>query len=395
MKILVKNTNVITPYKILYGGSVVIEDGKILGTYSNSDFKENDYEQVIDGQGGYLSAGFIDIHNHGNFGHDVMEGTFEALDSMARFHVKNGILGFLSTTMTASNEGTIKAIENTAEYMKNSNKTDKDNPKSCVLGLHLEGPYFSMKKKGAQPGEFIKNPCIEEIKSFIDASENNVKLVAIAPELPGAIDAISYLKTRGITVSAGHSNATYDETMLGIENGVTEATHLYNGMRDFSHREPGIIGAALTDERVACEMICDGIHISPAAMKIAVKMKGRDKIILISDAMMAAGLKDGVYTLGAQKVFVKDGAARLAEGNLAGSTLTLNKAVYNMVHLVGVKLEDAVRMASLNPARAIGLDKTKGSIEIGKDADLIIFNNEIEVKAALIGGKIMFNKINK
>jgi len=395
MKILVKNTNVITPYRIIYGGSVAVQDGKIIGIYSNSDLEESTYQQVIDGQGKYLSAGFMDIHNHGNFGHDVMEGTIETLDSMSKFHLKNGVLGYLPTTMTASYEDTINAIKNAAKYMKNNNTADEDNPKACVLGLHLEGPYFSMGKKGAQPGKFIKNPCLKEIESFIDASENNVKLVAIAPELPGAIEAISYLKSREITVSAGHSNATYDETMLGIENGVTEATHLYNGMREFSHREPGIIGAALTDERVACEMICDGIHLKPAAMKIAVKMKGRDKIILISDAMMAAGLKDGIYTLGVQKVFVKDGAARLAEGNLAGSTLTLNKAVYNMVHLVGVKLEDAVRMASLNPARAIGLDKTKGSIEIGKDADLIIFNNEIKVEAAFIGGKQMFNNINK
>lgn len=391
MKTLIKNSNIITPYKIIYGGSIGINDGKITGI-SSSNLKEDDFDRVIDGKGNYISAGFIDIHNHGNYGHEVMEGTKEALESMAKFHLKNGVLGFLATTMTASHEDTINAIENTAKYMKNNNIPDESNPKAYLFGLHLEGPYFSMKKKGAQPAEFIKNPCIEEIKSFIEASENNVRLMAISPELPHAIEAIAFLKSRGITVSAGHSDATYDETMLGIENGITEATHLYNGMREFSHREPGIIGAALTDERVACEMICDGIHVSPAAMKLAVKMKGRDKIILISDAMMAAGLKDGAYTLGVQKVFVKDGAARLAEGNLAGSTLTLNRAVYNIVHLAGVKLEDAVRMASLNPARAIGIEKKKGSIELGKDADLIMFNDKLDINAAIIGGRIMFNK---
>lgn len=395
MKILIKNVNVLTPYSIIYGGSVAILGEKIIGVYRDSYLNGDVYDKVIDGNGEYLSAGFIDIHNHGNFGHDVMEGTTEALDSMARFHIKNGVLGFLATTMTSSHEDTIKAIKNVAGYIKNHNTADTNNPKAHILGLYLEGPYFSMKRKGAQPGQFIKNPCIEEIESFIHASENNVKIIVLAPELPGAKEAITYIKSQGITVSAGHSDATYDEAMLGIENGVTEVTHIYNGMREFSHREPGIIGAALTDERVVCEMICDGIHLSPAAMKIVVKMKDKDRIILISDAMMAAGLKDGVYTLGVQTVYVKDGVARLAEGNLAGSTLTLNRAVYNMVHFCGVKLEDAVRMATLNPAKAIGLDKKKGSIEIGKDADLIMFNRDIKVGLAMIGGKIMFNKIVK
>jgi N-acetylglucosamine-6-phosphate deacetylase len=180
--------------------------------------------------------------------------------------------------------------------------------------------------------------------------------------------------------------------MLGIENGITEATHLYNGMRSFTHRDPGIVGAVLTDERVRCEMICDGIHLHKAAVKMAIKLKGKDGIILISDAMMAAGLKDGKYALGGQDVYVKGGAARLKDGTLAGSTLTLNRAVYNMVHLYGVPLKDAVRMASLNPAKNIGIDDQKGSIEIGKDADLILFDEDIQVSCAIVNGNILFNK---
>lgn len=209
-----------------------------------------------------------------------------------------------------------------------------------------------------------------------------------AAELEGAKESIKYLKEKGITISAGHTNATFDEAKAGIDLGITHATHLYNGMRAYSHREPGVIGAVLTDERVACEMISDGIHLHVGAMDLAVKMKGKSGIILISDAMMATGLDDGKYELGGQDVYVKEGAARLEDGTLAGSTLTLNKAVYNMVNMVNVPLEDAVRMASLNPAKAIGLDNKKGSIEIGKDADLIIFDENIDISVTIVKGQI-------
>lgn len=389
MKILIKNVNIITPYEIMYNASLSVECGKISNMYINNDADDRMFDVVIDGKNQYLSPGFIDIHNHGNFGHDAMESTFEALDTMADFHIKNGVTGFLATTMTASTEDTKKAIKNTVEYMKKR----KEASKTQVLGLYLEGPYFSTIKKGAQPDEYIKKPCIEEIEDFINISHNNIKIMALAPELEGSGEAIAFLKNNGITVSAGHSNATYEQTMEGIEKGITQVTHLYNGMRAFSHREPGIIGAALTDERVSCEMICDGIHLHKAAMRMATRLKGKDKIILISDAMMAAGLKDGEYILGGQKVFVNNGAAKLKDGTLAGSTLTLNRAVKNMVRLVGVKLEDAVRMASLNPAKAAKVDKTKGSIEIGKDADLILFDDNIDVSLAMVNGKIVFNNL--
>lgn len=389
MKTLIKNVNVIGINGI-FKGSVVLEDGKIKEILSESDEKYG-VENVIDGEGKYLSPGFIDIHNHGNFGKDAMEGTYEALNTMASFHIKNGVTGFLATTMTDTKEATLKAIKNTVNYI-DSDKIKVEN-KSKVLGIHMEGPYFSMEKKGAQPGECIKEPEIPEIEEYIKASDGKLKLLALAPEVKGAEEAVRYISSRGITVSLGHSNGTYIDAMKGIEAGASEATHLYNGMRSFSHREPGIIGAVLTDPRVRCELICDGIHVHPAAMKMAYKLKGEDGIILISDAMMATGLEDGWYTLGIQNVKVENGVARLKDGTLAGSTLTLNRAVYNMVKKVQIPLYQAVKMASLNPAKAIREDSRKGSIEIGKDADLLIFDDNINIQKAFISGKLVYEKI--
>jgi len=390
MRILIKNAKVITPYEILNEHAVSIYNNKIENIGHQKDFDERDYEKIIDADGKYLSPGFIDIHNHGNSGYDTMDATFEAMESISRFHIKNGVTGFLATTMTLPLKEIEKAIKNVVDYIEFQRNEDKDKMKgSQVLGIYLEGPYFSQEKKGAQDPKYLRNPEVKELEEFLNISRGNIKVVPLAPELPGALEAIRYLKSKGITTSVGHSNATFAQTKTAINNGITLATHLYNGMRSFSHREPGVIGAVLTDERVYCEMICDGIHLHKASMEIAVKMKSKDKIVLISDAMMAAGLEDGEYQLGGRKVFVKNGEVRLPGGGLAGSTLTLNRAVYNMVDLVNIPLQDAVRMASLNPAKAIGVDDRKGSIEIGKDADLIIFDENINISTVMVMGNVI------
>lgn len=387
MKILIKNSKIITPYEIKEGYALSINGSRIEGITESGTIDESQFDRIIDLKGKYLSPGFIDIHNHGNYGHDTMEATYRAIESMAEFHINNGVTGFLPAIMTNPTEEIVKAIKNAADYMNNQSISNR----AKVLGLYLEGPYFSKERKGAQPSLYIKPVNLMELQMFSNEARGSIRVVAIAPELKGANEAISFLKNQGITISAGHTNATYEEAMLGIESGITQATHLYNGMGGFSHREPGVLGAVLTDKRVACEMICDGIHVHPAAMQMAVKLKGKDRIILISDAMMAAGLSDGKYELGGQEVFVKEGAARLANGALAGSTLTLDRAVYKMVHLVGVPLNEAVQMASLNPAKAIKADKYKGSIEIGKDADIIAFDDNLNVSLAVVEGNICFN----
>ena len=379
----IKNVKIITKSSIISGYGVIIENGKISSVCSG-DCETGRYS-VIDGKGMYLSPGFIDLHNHGNNGADAMDATYEALDTMSKFHIKNGVTGFLATTLTASRENTFKAIKNAVDFMG-----QKYNGGSQVLGLYLEGPYFSQIKKGAQPAEYIVDIDLDEIAGYIEAGKGKIKILALAPELEKSRDAIHFLKEKGITISAGHTNATYAEAMDGINNGITEATHLYNGMRTLSHKEPGVLAACLLDSRVCCEMICDGIHVNPATMKIAVKMKGRDKIALVTDSLRGNGLPDGKYMDDGRMVIVKDNQVRLEDGTLAGSTLTLNRAVKNMVEKVGVSLCDAVLMASYNPAKQIGEAGRKGSIDIGKDADLVIFDNEVNVKTVLVGGKIVY-----
>lgn len=387
MRSLIKHARVITPKEVLYDHDVAVYENRIVGIFPSGVLRQGEFDDVIDINFNYLAPGFIDIHTHANSGYDTMDSTFEALDAMASFHFKNGVTGFLATTMTASTQDIEKAIITTREYILNRKSPDSySHPMGCtseVLGLYLEGPYFSQSRKGAQSAKYIKNPDIEELAHFLTLSADSIKIVALAPELIGALEAIDYLCKNGITVSVGHSDASYNIAISAFEHGATQATHIFNAMKNFGHREPGISGAALVDDRVFCEMICDAIHLHPGAMKLVVKAKGADKVILISDSMMAAGLSDGEYTLGGQKVMVKGSEARLPDGTLAGSTLTLNKAVFNMVKKVGIPIQDAVRMATLNPSMAIKVDSRKGSIEVGKDADLVVFDDNIEIKRVI------------
>lgn len=377
---LIKNIKVITPFELLIGYEVLVVDGKIKDIVPEGKYDEKEFE-LIDGKDNYLSPGFIDIHNHGNSGYDIMDASEKALDQMGRYHISNGVTSYLGTVITSSYDNIIKAMNNIKTY---KNKKDY----SRLLGVHLEGPFFNQSKKGAQPEEYIKLPDLEKIKFIIEESGERLKMVSMAPELPGALDIIEYIKSKNIAVAMAHTNASYEEAKRGIAYGGTIATHLFNGMREFNHREPGVIGAVLNDERVYCEIIYDRIHLHDGAVEIALRMKGHEKIILISDAMRAAGLEDGEYELGGQKVIVSEGAARLESGSLAGSTLNLKQAVYNMTHYLDIPIHQVVRMASLNPAKALGLNNL-GSIEVGNIADLIIFDNNIDIKNVILQGNLI------
>lgn len=385
MSILLRNIKIITPSEVLIGYEVLVKQGKITKIDMQENMQNIEVDEIIDGKGQYLSPGFIDIHNHGNSGYDFMDSTKEAIDSIGKYHLQNGVTSYLGTVLTQSYENIIEAVKNIANYENKENS-------SQILGIHLEGPFFSHSKKGAQPDKFIRDPDISFIKELIKISDNKLKMVSIAPEKDGSLELIRYLKEKNVEVSMAHSNATYEESMKGINNGATISTHLYNGMRSFNHREPGIIGASLTDDRVYCELICDRIHLHDAAIKLALKAKGADKIILVSDAMRAAGLKDGEFELGGQKVMVINGEARLSDGSLAGSTLNLYKAVYNMVKFLHVPIHEAVKMASLSPARAIGVHGNKGSIEVGKDADMLLLDDNVNISCVIKGGNVIFKK---
>ena len=335
--------------------------------------------EVIDVGGAYLSAGFIDIHIHGCAGYDVMDDDDHAIRNIARHLVTKGVTAFLPTTMTMEFSRIKRALERIRKNMTDSAKYAQ------VLGCNLEGPFLSKKYKGAQDEKYIRQPDFELISPYLDV----IRLLTIAPEEEGSIDFIKQAVQSGIVVSIGHTNATFNETTKGIEAGASHVTHLFNGMTPLHHRNPGVVGAALWHD-VTCELIADNIHVDPAVQTILLKVKGEEKIILITDAMRACLLADGEYDLGGQKVYVKDHQAKLSNGSLAGSTLVLNEAIRNFMTNTGMKIEDAVKMTTLNPAKLLGIEKQKGSVTPGKDADLVVFDQNLNIMMTIIGGETVF-----
>jgi N-acetylglucosamine-6-phosphate deacetylase len=281
--------------------------------------------------------------------------------------------------VSTTKERIIKAIENVREAQKKKGVN--------ALGLYLEGPYLNVEKAGAQNPLYIKDPNLTEIKEILDVAGKTVKVVAMAPEIANAIQVIKELKSRGIVASAAHTNATYHEMLAAIGAGLSHVTHVFNAMREINGQEIGVVGAALLHDELTTELIADGVHVHPSAMKILVKMKGYDKIVLISDSISAAGLPDGKYELGGLEIFVKGGISTLRSGALAGSTLTLDRAVKNMITLANVPVSEALKMATLNPARVLQL-KTKGEIRAGADADITILDRNFNVQSVMVCGEL-------
>lgn len=320
----------------------------------------------------YLIPGLIDLHVHGAVNHDVMDASERALHAISDALAREGVTGFLATTMTASDQEIEKVLTVIA-------KTPERPIGAALLGVHLEGPFISKSKMGAQQGEAAQIPDADLVHRWQRAADGKIKLMTLAPELPEAIELIKELKEMGITASVGHTNATYAETEEAIAAGCHYATHLFNAMRGIQQREPGAAGALLLSDKVNAELIVDGFHLHPAIVDLALRVKGKDKLLLVSDAMRAKCMQDGEYELGGQMVYVKKGKATLADGTLAGSTLRLPQALQKMMTYTDCSLEMAVQMASLNPARILGLSQRKGSIEVGKDADLVVLDEKFEV----------------
>lgn len=383
---IILNGTIITPFQILKGKVIYIKNGKIIAIEKKENITAPIKTEVIDAGDGFVVPGFIDIHVHGGGGSDIMDGKYEAVKQVAATHSRFGTTAFLPTTMTVSKDKIIGGLKSIHEaFIKGTGAAE-------ILGVHLEGPYISSEKKGAQKEKDIKKASIEEFLEFNQASGNLIRIVTIAPEKPGAIDLIRWLHKKGIIASVGHSNATYKQVQEGIKAGLTHVTHIFNAMRGFDHREPGVVGAALSSPKLILEMIADGIHLHPVAMKILTQVKEIEKIVLITDAMRAASEPDGTYNLGGQEVTVVKGQARLKDGTLAGSVLTMNKAVCNMVDKVGVSLTEAIRMATINPARCLGVESKKGSLEPGKDADIVILNKKLKVELTMVKGRIVYKR---
>lgn len=333
----------------------------------------------------FLVPGFIDLHVHGAQGHDVMDGTEEALKEISNALAAEGVTGFLATTMTAGKQQVETVLQLVPTLMQNKNG-------AAILGIHLEGPFIASAKMGAQPKEYIIDPDAILMRHWLKLSQSAIKVVTVAPEIPGALQLIKLLRSLEVVVSIGHTNATFAETKAAISAGCTQATHLFNAMSGIQHREPGAAGAILLADEVTAEMIVDGVHLHPAVVDLAYSMKGKDRLLLVTDSMRAKCLGDGVYDLGGQRVEVSRNKAMLADGTLAGSLLKMPDAIKNMVDYSGCSLPEAIAMAARNPARILGLEDKKGSISVGKDADLVVLDAKFSVLLTLRAGVEVYAK---
>jgi len=376
--------NLILEDKVLSGGVVFIEGEKISAVnIGESQLKQKDVS-LIDYKDNFVSPGLIDLHLHGALGKDVMDGEVKSLEQIASHQARHGVTGFLGTVMSAPLDSMLKSVETVKKAMQIRLPSE-------ILGVHIEGVYSSLRRKGAQDPDFIREMNQEEIQFLLEARSGLKAIISMAPEVKNNRSFIKPLTEKGVVVSIGHSDATYEEALESFEEGISHATHLFNAMSGYHHREPGVIGAVLDSSRVTAEVIADGLHIFPSALRLALAAKGYDKICLITDSILAAGLGDGNYQMGNQEVVLKGNEARLKEsGSLAGSVLTLNRAVKNALEWTGIALNQAVNLASLNPSRVIGLEHEMGSIQEGKYANLVVFDKEFNVLETYLKGRSVF-----
>ena len=373
------NGKIILKDRILEDYAVLFSD-KIEGIVKSENIPDG--IEIIDAQGGFVSPGLIDLHIHGYLGKDVCDGEEESIKTIAGGIVENGVTGFCPTTMTVDMKVIKKALE-VCRSLKEESKTWKG---SAILGCHAEGPFISEAKKGAQDPKYILKPDAEFVKEYSDI----ISIITLAPETDtegfGEIGKIR--KDTNVVVSMGHTSADYDTALASTQAGVRHVTHLFNAMTPLTQRAPGVVTAALNAD-VSCELIVDTFHVSPVFYDMLWKLKGR-KLCFITDCLPAGGLPEGEYTLGGQKIVYRGIVCRLEDGTVAGSVLHLNKGVWNVYTNSNIPLYECVNCASLNPASVLGLEKTKGSIEIGKDADIIICDNEFNVNKTIIGGEIRY-----
>lgn len=380
----------VLPEEVIQDGLVAIEGEKIVYAGQRADYQLPQDGTVAEVKDGWIWPGLIDTHIHGIAGADVMDGTPEAIRTISEKLAQYGVTGFLATTMTGDVDSLVQIVKNVADQAALAKQAKRKG--AAILGIHLEGPWINLTYKGAQNGEYVTNPTIEHVERIYAAANGLLRTVTIAPELPGSAEVIRFLHEKGVVASAGHTGAKFDQVEASIKEGLGHFTHCFNAMRGLHHREPGVVGAVMLHDELSTELIADGLHVHPAVMKILYKIKHQEKIALISDAMRATGMGEGTYDLGGQMVHVAGGEATLEDGTLAGSILTLNRAVANLVTLCDIPMHQAVRMASLTPAEVIGVDERKGKLQAGYDADLTIVNKRFEVQATVVEGTIVYQK---
>jgi N-acetylglucosamine-6-phosphate deacetylase len=361
----------------IHDAGILIRDGEIERIGKREEMELPAGATEIRAEDSIAVPGFIDVHIHGAGGRDVMEGTPEALSTITKQVAKFGTTSIVATTVTASTNDTLRAVEGISKYIPSQYDTCAD-PCAEILGIHFEGPFLSKERRGVHPAELLQMPTADALQRFLHAAAGNARILTIAPELFGAMPCIDAARSLGMVVSIGHTDATYEQARAAIAHGAHHATHVYNAMRPFSHRDPGVIGAVLTSTEVNAELIADGVHVDEIAMKVLLQAKGPERVVLISDGTPATGMPDGKYKLGGIDVIVVDGVCRDLNGKLAGSTLTLDKALRNIVGL-GIPLANAVRMLTLNPATVLGIEFKKGALRTGADADVLLLNDALQV----------------
>ncbi|HEY0666984.1 MAG TPA: N-acetylglucosamine-6-phosphate deacetylase [Sphingobacteriaceae bacterium] len=391
-KIKIYNGKVLTPYRIFPHGTVLVT-GNTITAVSEGDIDAPD-AIAIDARGQYISPGFIDIHIHGGGGHDFMDGNEEAFLKIAETHARYGTTSMVPTTLTAEKKDLLHTLK---LYEQAHAKNVKG---AQFLGMHLEGPYFAMSQRGAQDPRYIRDPDPEEYEDVI-ARSNVIKRWSAAPELKGAIEFGRYLRKHGILAAVAHTDAIYEDVIDAFENGYTLATHLYSAMsgvtRRNAYRYAGVIESAFIIDEMDVEIIADGIHLPAPLLKLIVKIKGPDKIALITDSMRGAGMPEGESVLGNKdtglKVIIEDGVAKLPDRTaFAGSVATADRLVRNMINMAGVSLIDSVRMMTTTPAKIMKVDERKGSLIAGKDADIVLFDNDINIGMTIVNGNIVYKK---
>jgi len=375
-----------TPVEEIENPVVFVQDGRISRVSTRSSTEIPRSASVVDFGDAVLAPGFFDIHIHGGAGLDVMHTSVSDLPRLGRFLAQHGVTGYFPTTVAAPLAATCSALDTLADAIEASAR-DTDSTQARPLGIHLEGPFLSHKRRGVHPPECLVAPTVEVFDRLWQAARGHVRMMTIAPEVPGAIEVITEAARRRVCVSIGHSDAEMPVARDAVKAGARHATHTFNAMRPLDHRAPGITGEVLSDDRLSADMIVDGIHVAPEVVKLFLKAKGHDRAVLITDAISATGMPDGRYQLGPIEVDVKDGKCT-SNGSLAGSVLTMDRAIRNVIQFASWTLREAVRAATLNPAQAVGLASDRGVLVAGATADFVVLTQTGDVLKTVVGGRV-------
>jgi N-acetylglucosamine-6-phosphate deacetylase len=380
---LIHAKQAVTPTGEIADAGILMRDGviELIGPREGMNLPDSAVE--ISATDKFAIPGFVDVHIHGAGGRDVMEATPEALSVVARTLASHGTTSFVATTVTASADDICRSAEGIAKYIAMQHEPHE--PRAEVLGIHFEGPFLNEVRRGVHPAEWLRLPSAELLARFVAAAGGNARILTLAPELLGAMPCIDAAIKAGMVVGIGHTDATYEQARAAISHGAHHAVHVYNAMRPFSHRDSGVIGAILTTPNITAELIADGVHVEEAAMRLLLQAKSADCVILVSDGVSATGMPDGKYMLGQFKVTVAGGVCRNSEGKLAGSTLTLDKALRNVMAL-GKSFADTTRMLTLNPASLLGVEFKKGALRVGADADVLLLDEAMQISGVWTRG---------